>query len=377
MTDYKERERSNQERLNQEQAVRERGVAIFRSASVYTEAERVNPGLNIVPYASKWADEVAAMWNDSRESCWKAIDGKVYDVTAYIPAHPTPERVILRWCGRDSTAAWNDKGDGRPHSPVAAAMLRQYLIGKLGGYEAATVQTGDASPRIREPSPATPERSAAMDEVQRRDVVEAGGHAGADPGDERPGLREIGAHIGEDLGPHGQNAPLGVERELGLGDIVTALAIGEEMLGPVGHPFHRAPERPGGMGGQRIFEIAEDLGAEAAAHVRRDHADAGGAHLEHHSERRPHAVHALRAEGDGIAVGLGIVFGHDGARLQEVGHHPLIDHLEPRHPGCGAEGGICRLAVAALVFEGEVGAMLGPDQRRFGLKRASGVDHDG
>jgi GNAT superfamily N-acetyltransferase len=73
MTDHKERERSNQERLNREQAVRERGVAIFRSASVYTEAERVNPGLNIVPYASKWADEVAAMWNDSRES-WGASD---------------------------------------------------------------------------------------------------------------------------------------------------------------------------------------------------------------------------------------------------------------------------------------------------------------
>ena len=74
-------------------------------------------------------DELAE--HDSRESCWKAIDGKVYDVTDYIDEHPTSERVFVRWCGREATEAWADKGGGRPHSPAAEQRLQRYLIGKL------------------------------------------------------------------------------------------------------------------------------------------------------------------------------------------------------------------------------------------------------
>lgn len=84
---------------------------------------------NDTPLRQITLEEVAG--HDSRESCWKAIEGRVYDVTDYIPEHPTSERVILRWCGRESTEAWNDKGGGRPHSPSARAELEQYLIGEL------------------------------------------------------------------------------------------------------------------------------------------------------------------------------------------------------------------------------------------------------
>ncbi len=78
-------------------------------------------------------DELAD--HDSRDSCWKAIDGKVYDVTDYIPDHPSPEDVMLEWCGKDATEGWHDKGGGRPHSPVAGRMLEEYLIGTLEGAE--------------------------------------------------------------------------------------------------------------------------------------------------------------------------------------------------------------------------------------------------
>lgn len=73
--------------------------------------------------------------HDSEESCWKAIDGKVYDVTEYIPEHPAHPSVILDWCGRESTGAWKTKGYGRPHSSKAHQMLEEYRIGTLRGAE--------------------------------------------------------------------------------------------------------------------------------------------------------------------------------------------------------------------------------------------------
>lgn len=71
--------------------------------------------------------------HDSESSCWKAIDGKVYDVTDYIPEHPTHPSVMLDWCGKDSTEAWHSKGYGRAHSRRAEQMLEDYLIGRLQG----------------------------------------------------------------------------------------------------------------------------------------------------------------------------------------------------------------------------------------------------
>lgn len=69
--------------------------------------------------------------HDGRESCWKAIHGKVYDVTDFLDAHPTPVSVMLEWCGRESTEAWETEGYGRPHTAEAEAMLEDYLVGRL------------------------------------------------------------------------------------------------------------------------------------------------------------------------------------------------------------------------------------------------------
>ena len=63
------------------------------------------------------------------ESCWMAIDGSVYDITAYIPMHPTSPDVLLEWCGREATEGMRTKGYGRNHSPTAWGMLDGYSIG--------------------------------------------------------------------------------------------------------------------------------------------------------------------------------------------------------------------------------------------------------
>jgi hypothetical protein len=69
--------------------------------------------------------------HNSAQSCWKAIDGVVYDFTDYLPEHPTPPHIMLRWCGKESTEAYHTKGYGSPHSAAADAMLPQYRIGVL------------------------------------------------------------------------------------------------------------------------------------------------------------------------------------------------------------------------------------------------------
>lgn len=71
--------------------------------------------------------------HDSADSCWKAIDGRVYDITDYINFHPTDPEVVTEWCGKVATDAWYDKGNGRAHSARATAMLAEYYVGVLEG----------------------------------------------------------------------------------------------------------------------------------------------------------------------------------------------------------------------------------------------------
>ncbi len=67
----------------------------------------------------------------SLDNCWMAIEGHVYDVTAYVPNHPTPPFVLEQWCGKEATEGMRTKGYGRDHSPAAWSMAEQYRIGVL------------------------------------------------------------------------------------------------------------------------------------------------------------------------------------------------------------------------------------------------------
>lgn len=65
------------------------------------------------------------------EDCWMAIDGGVYDVTTYLPEHPSKPSVIEPWCGKEATQAYRTKSKGRPHSSEADLLLPSYRIGNL------------------------------------------------------------------------------------------------------------------------------------------------------------------------------------------------------------------------------------------------------
>lgn len=86
------------------------------------------------PAAAERAYTLAQVGEHAKlEDCWMAIRGQVYDLTAYIPQHPTSRRVLQPWCGTDATEGMDDKGIGRPHSEHAWGLLAKYRIGRLQG----------------------------------------------------------------------------------------------------------------------------------------------------------------------------------------------------------------------------------------------------
>ncbi len=67
----------------------------------------------------------------SPDNCWMAIRGTVYDLSAYLPRHPSPPELVLPWCGKEATEAYDTKTKGRPHSAYADELLAKYRIGIL------------------------------------------------------------------------------------------------------------------------------------------------------------------------------------------------------------------------------------------------------
>lgn len=67
--------------------------------------------------------------HNNPSDCWMAVDGNVFDVTAYIKAglHPGGE-TILKGCGLDASEMF---ANVKKHGDKARGMLDSYFIGKL------------------------------------------------------------------------------------------------------------------------------------------------------------------------------------------------------------------------------------------------------
>ncbi len=101
------------------------GVIVF---SIKSPAESPAPitGGTEQPSASYTLAQVAQHGDSA--SCWTAISGKVYDLTAWISQHPGGEQAILSICGIDGTDAFlGQHGDNRR----ANAELGTFVIGTL------------------------------------------------------------------------------------------------------------------------------------------------------------------------------------------------------------------------------------------------------
>lgn len=67
----------------------------------------------------------------SPDDCWMAIERTVYDLSRYLPEHPSRSGIVEPWCGKEATEAYRTKMKGRAHSPEADHLLTQYRIGVL------------------------------------------------------------------------------------------------------------------------------------------------------------------------------------------------------------------------------------------------------
>ncbi len=210
--------------------------------------------------------------------------------------------------------------------------------------------------------------------MRDRNVVDAGRHADAEPGNIGRVAREIGAHVGDDVEIEREEAALVVEREPRGGDIVAAVAVAEEMLGALAYPFHRPAQPLGGNRGERIFAIGKQLGAEAAADVGRHHTHAVGRDAQHVvADDVADDVAALAAERERIA--LAVVFGDHAAGIHVVGHQPLIDDGQLDRARGLRERGLGGVRIAQLSLEGEIVRPVGPHTRRTWRERGHGADH--
>jgi len=66
--------------------------------------------------------------NDSTSSCWAAISGKAYDLTAWISRHPGGAGAIVSICGTDATSVFQGRHGGQS-GPTSS--LSAYLLGDV------------------------------------------------------------------------------------------------------------------------------------------------------------------------------------------------------------------------------------------------------
>ena len=66
--------------------------------------------------------------NNSTSSCWAAISGKAYDLTAWIPKHRGGPEAIVSICGTDATSVFQGKHGGQSGP---ASSLSIYLLGDV------------------------------------------------------------------------------------------------------------------------------------------------------------------------------------------------------------------------------------------------------
>ena len=199
-------------------------------------------------------------------------------------------------------------------------------------------------------------RRAVLASQQR--AVQIGGHAGGEGG-------EVGAHVGD--GGHAQAQELAVrrQRQLGVGDVIAPVRVRQKGFGPFRPPLHRSAHLAGGPDHRGFFRIDEDLGAEAAADVRRDHAQPRlRRHVHECGQHQPLQVRILRRGVQRVAAGRGVVLAHRGAGFHGIGDQAVVHDVQLGHAGCLGESGlrgsgIAQFPVVALVVRRGLVNLLG------------------
>ena len=122
-------------------------------------------------FAATYTTAQVAPHNTSTD-CWEVINGKVYNLTAFIALHTGGEAVIIAQCGKDATATFNNG----PHPSGTINALKGYLLGDLTTATApatsATPATAAPSPAITPPSSLTSTTPTASSDIEDEDDMD-------------------------------------------------------------------------------------------------------------------------------------------------------------------------------------------------------------
>ncbi len=187
--------------------------------------------------------------------------------------------------------------------------------------------------------------------------------------------REIGAHVGDRLDLERQELAVLVERQLGVGDMVAAVAVGHERFGSFGSPFDGTSDTRGRPADHGLVGVAEDLAAEAAAHIGGDDAQLvlGDAQHEGRQNQAQH-VRVLRRRPQCVVARALVVLRRRRARLHGIGDQPVVDEVEFGDMGRLGERRVDIGLHADLPVIDQIAGRFGVDRRRAFVERVSEID---
>ena len=209
--------------------------------------------------------------------------------------------------------------------------------------------------------------------VHRRNPVGAGQDGLGALGIDRA-VGTVGAAVVEEAVPDAEDAAVLRRRDLDAVDHQPLVVGADEVLAPVLDPLHRAAQQARSEGDQQLLGIdQEDLDAEAAAHVRRDHGDGGLRQPELLRNHAPGRDGRLGRIPDREFSQARIKAGDDAAGLHRLGRAPFGPEFLAQHE-IGLGEGALDIAVAVGGAAGDVGIGVVVDERRAGLRRRHEID---
>ncbi|OGD68778.1 hypothetical protein A2996_00970 [Candidatus Campbellbacteria bacterium RIFCSPLOWO2_01_FULL_34_15] len=88
--------------------------------------------------------------HNKQSDCWMVVDGKVYNITSYMTAHPGGTQTLVSSCGKEATDLFAGILGGHKHSGTAYDILKNYYVGdfqvkSVSGQTSNTPNTIDAN----------------------------------------------------------------------------------------------------------------------------------------------------------------------------------------------------------------------------------------
>ena len=170
------------------------------------------------------------------------------------------------------------------------------------------------------------------------DPVGPGEHGRGEERDHEP-ARRVGAGIVDEPVAEGENSPAVVEAHRHLVLLLSLLRRGQHVLEPVLEPADGTAETPCEKRDQHIFRIDDELGPEAATHVRRDDAHLVGREVEKIGDELADLVRHLRRGPHRELAEGGIPVRDEPACLHGLAAAPPDAERELDHPRRGTERG--------------------------------------